>query len=362
MTANVCYFVGTHGDWGGASRILFNIARKVDRNRFNPILMLSGRGPAAAELEAKGIEYHEWPNDPGQQRPGEFVWQMLKSVKFFRKRQVQLIHFNHTSLGWRPPELMAARLLRIPVLAHCQMPVAKPSPDLRWSRLALMCSEYLARVSDTGSVEKRVVYDLVDLDRFGQGKDIRRELGLASSDVVVSFVGRARRAKGLDMFVAMAKAIRGEHVKFLMTGQRVGRPTADSYGPEEIEKLVAQDGRIRYLGFREDIENVYASSDLIVVPSQKEEPCPAVLIESAACGKPVVATRMGSITEFVRHGQTGFLVDRSDLSGMVGYVGKLISDAELRRQMGKRAKQMAEVRFVREPIARIEAIYASQLH
>ena len=41
MTRTICYFVGTHGDWGGASRILFNLVRRIDRQRFKPIVMLS---------------------------------------------------------------------------------------------------------------------------------------------------------------------------------------------------------------------------------------------------------------------------------------------------------------------------------
>jgi glycosyltransferase involved in cell wall biosynthesis len=161
------------------------------------------------------------------------------------------------------------------------------------------------------------------------------------------------------MFVAMARAIPGENVRFLMTGQRIGKPTADSYRPEEIEAMVAGDARIRFLGFREAIEDLYAASDIIVVPSQKEEPCPAVLIEAAACGRPVVATSVGSNAEFVNHGETGFLVERDDLAALTGHVKMLIADAALRQRMGARAREIAEERFVREPIAKIEDIYAS---
>jgi glycosyltransferase involved in cell wall biosynthesis len=363
MRINICYLVGVRGDWGGASRILFNVVRKLDRDKFNPIVMLSGRGPACAELDRLGIEYQEWRRREDLHKPWGFLLQFLRSIRFFRQKEIRIVHLNHGCLGWRPAEVIAARLLQIPVLVHCQFGVRKASFDLRWASLVLTCSAWLAHESKTGPAPKRVLYDLVDLDRFGEGKSIRSELNLSDSDVVVSFVGRARRAKGLEMFLALAKTLPGENLKFLMTGQRVSRrPTSDSYSADEIGKLVAQDPRVLYLGFRDDIESIYASSDIIVVPSQVDEPCPAVLIEAGACRRPVVATNVGSIPEFLSHGENGFLVDRDDLAGMIHYVSMLISDVNLRSRMGTRARQIAEQRYAREPVAQLEEIYASLAH
>ena len=359
MPKNVCYFVGTHGDWGGASRILFNILRGLDRERFEPIVMLSGRGPICEELDQRGIEYHEWPANPNEQNPVRSLARFMRAAAFFRRKSIEIVHLNHGCLGWRPAEVLAARLLRIPVVTHCQRIVRKASPGLRWSTLMLACSEYLADQSDTGAVPTRTVYDLVNLEKFGHGKDIRNELGLAETDVTVSFVGRTRREKGVAMFVALATVLKQEHVRFLMTGQRVGRSTPDSYTEEEIADLVAQDGRIRYLGYREDIENIYASSDIIVMPSQVDEPCPAVLLEAGVCGKPVVATDTGSNKEFLSHGETGFLVARDDLDAMRKYVDRLISDKGLRTSMGASAKEIAERRFSREAIDDLQAVYSS---
>jgi hypothetical protein len=142
MSKTICYFVGTHGDWGGASRILFNLVRHVDRRRFRPVVMLSQAGPICQELEQLGVEFHAWPRHDFR-NPLRFGVDVTRSAAFLRRCRVNLIHLNHGCIGWRPAELAAARLLRIPVLQHAQQPVTTPSPDLKAANLVLTCSDYL---------------------------------------------------------------------------------------------------------------------------------------------------------------------------------------------------------------------------
>lgn len=356
MTRNICYFVGTHGDWGGASRILFNIIRNLDRSRFNPIVMLTREGPICPELEQRGITYHIWPNHD-YRKPLTFAADIAKNAFFLKRGKIDLIHLNHGCIGWRPAELTAARILGIPILMHCQQPVIEPSPDLRNATLVLTCSDYLAQVSDTGTVPKRTVYDAVDLTRFGGGKSIRQELGLSEDHVILSFVGRTRRSKGLEMFINLAHSLPHPEARFLVTGQRVGSQTPDSYSEEEVQTLVAQDERVHYLGFRENIEDIYATTDIIVLPSQSDEACAAVLLETGASGKPLIATRTGSTPELVLDGENGFLVDREDLATMTERADQLIRSADLRRSIGRRARKMAEERFGHQPVTAVENIY-----
>jgi L-malate glycosyltransferase len=356
----ICYFVGTHGDWGGASRILFNLVRHIEREKFQPIVMLSREGPICQELARLNVEFHVWPrHDFGN--PLRFAQDVLASIRFFKRRKVDLIHLNHGCIGWRPAELVAAKVLGIPILQHAQQPVTKPSPDLRAASLVLTCSDFLQTVCNTGAIPKRTVYDAVDIAKFEQGRSIRGEIGLDEGHVVFSFIGRTRRKKGLQLFVDLARRLTDASARFLITGQRIGVRTEDSYSVDEITAMIAGDPRILYLGFRPDIENVYAASDVVVMPSQADEPCPAVLIESAACGKPVIATRTGSTPEFVKDGETGYLVDRQDLGALVDRARKLLESASQRQAMGPAARQAAHERFVAAPVEQVQEIYAEML-
>jgi glycosyltransferase involved in cell wall biosynthesis len=356
MVTKLCFFVGTHGDWGGASRILFNLVRHIDRGEFQPVVMLSRPGPVQDELERLGVDHHVWPRHDFS-NPFSFARDVITCLVFLRRQSIDLIHLNHGCIGWRPAELAAARMLGIPIVQHSQQPVDHPSPDLLAARVVLTCSDYLQTVCDTASVPKRTLYDLVDLERFGSGRPLRDELGIAPDQTVFSFIGRTRRRKGLRMFVDLALRLRSPKAKFLITGQRVGVKTDDSYSEAEVLAMIGNDQRIHYLGFRDDIENVYATSDVVVMPSQHPEPCPAVLIESAAAGKPVIATDVGSTDEFVRDGGTGFVVAPHDLDALVERAARLLDDGALRERIGFAARRDAQTRFFAEPLSQIQALY-----
>ena len=60
MKIRIGYFIGTHQDWGGASRALLNFVRRIDRNRFQPIVLVTKRGPLIDQLESDGIEWLVW--------------------------------------------------------------------------------------------------------------------------------------------------------------------------------------------------------------------------------------------------------------------------------------------------------------
>src|SRR5262249_17778614 len=154
------------------------------------------------------------------------------------------------------------------------------------------------------------------------------ELGFANGDVVIAFLGQMIRVKGLEMFIEVATRITDPRAKFIVAGPL--RKTEGAYTEAEVLELVARDPRVRYLGYRADVENLYATADIIVMPSQWDEPCAMVLFEAAAAGRPVVATITGGTPEILRDGETGFLVQRTDVEAMTQQVARLIADGALR--------------------------------
>ena len=204
---------------------------------------------------------------------------------------------------------------------------------------------------------KRVIHNLSDLERFGGGANLRRELGYTEGNVIVAFLGQMIRAKGLEMFVEVATRITDPRARFLVAGPL--RSTQGAYTEAEVHELVARDPRIRYLGYRTDVENLYATSDFVVMPSQWDEPCAMVLFEAAAAGKPVVATATGGTAEVLRHGETGFLVGPHDVARMTECVARLIEDRALRDRFGQAAGRLARETLAVEPVRQLEDLYAS---
>lgn len=353
----IAYFLGTYEDWGGASRALLNFVRLVDRTRIRPVVVVTRPGTLSVQLEGDHIDcVVRGIHDRGRNLL-RYAVDVARAMRFFRKHGIDAIHVNYGAIGWKPAEILAARLIRIPIINHLHLGLAETSSFVRYSSVVVAVSRYVADHSECWGAPVRVVHNISDLHRFMHGTDLRHELGLAVDDVVVGFFGQLIRAKGLEMFVEVARGIDDPRARFLVAGAL--RNTAGAYTDDEVRELLATEPRIRYLGYRSDAENLYATADVIVMPSQWEEPCAMILFEAAAAGKPVVATATGGTPEILRHAETGFLVDRSDVEGMTEHVRQLIEDRDLRRRLGARARQLAREEFSVTPLREIEDIYDS---
>ena len=357
MPIKIGYLLGTHEDWGGASRALLNFVHSVDRNRFQPVVLVTKRGPLVDRLTSERIEWLVWAKHDRQRNLLGYALDVWRAARFFREHALQVLHVNEGNIGWKPAEILAARLLRIPIIAHLHVATEHPSSFMRYSSVVVAVSQYVADHSDSMGAPKRVIHNISDLARFGQGIDLRQELGYANSDVIIAFLGQMIRVKGLEMFIEVARRIDDSRARFVVAGPL--RKTQGAYTEAEVNELVGRDSRIRYLGYRTDVENLYATSDIIVMPSQWDEPCAMVLFEAAAAGKPVVATATGGTPEILRHEHTGFLVERDDVSGMTRYVAQLIEDRGLRDRVGQEAALLARRSLAVDPVRQLEDLYVS---
>ena len=361
QTYKICYFAGTHGNWGGASRVLFTNLRLLDRNRFFPIVLLSAHGPAETLLDEMSIQHEVWGSLTEPVKPLQYIRTLLRTCVWLKRQQVKIVHLNRAN-DWRPAELLAMHICRIPVVTHFHTVNLDRAPATRWSNAIAAVSSFVAQHSDTQGVPTRVIYNTVDLNRFSFGSNLRCQLDIRADYIVVSFIGQIREIKGVVDFVDMAKEVLGDHVRFLIAGQcRDKSVIGDAYSEEEIQHLISSDLRIRYCGFVERVEDVYRTSDIVVVPSRWEEPFGLVCIEAGAAGLPVVATRAGGLPEVIVDGITGLLVDIGNVQDMAHQVQKLVDDVDLRTSLGKAARLKVAQEFTDKPVRALEDLYQSLL-
>jgi len=215
-----------------------------------------------------------------------------------------------------------------------------------------------AVISERFGVDPRRVVTIrgsgVNLEEF-------RMQPVPSGPPVVALVARMLADKGVREFVAAARALRtaregtGEPARFVLVGEPdPGNPT--SIDEAEITGWV-RDGIVERWGRRDDVSEVMRSASLVVLPSYHEG-LPKVLLEAAACGRPVVATAIPGCREAVEPGETGLLVPVRDPAALAAAMGELLDDPSRRLAMGLAARARAEREFdVRDVVARHHAVY-----
>lgn len=201
--------------------------------------------------------------------------------------------------------------------------------------------------------KKSVIHHGVDLASFdGKGRpvsEVRAEIGIGEHDPAVLFVGRLDWRKGADRLVDIAartvELVPG--LKFLL----VGEGELESRLREQVASR-SLEGTVRFLGWREGREQVdlYRASDVVCCPSRADS-FGVVTLSAWAAGKPVVATPVGAPGEFVKHEDTGVLVD-PEKEDLAATLTQLFSDRERMRWMGRNGRIAVETAFTWEVAAR----------
>jgi glycosyltransferase involved in cell wall biosynthesis len=188
---------------------------------------------------------------------------------------------------------------------------------------------------------------------------LRGELGLGPGSEVIAVVARLTPWKGhmvlLDAFAAVHRE--RPQARLLV----VGAPTFwESTYENRLRERAAELGcadAVRWLGFRDDIPQLLALSDLMVLPS-RNEPFGIVIVEAMIAAKPVVVCDSGGPPEIVVHGETGLVVPTWEVGPLADAVCTLLDDPALARRMGEAGRERAVRHFdVREAVRQIEDIY-----
>jgi glycosyltransferase involved in cell wall biosynthesis len=179
------------------------------------------------------------------------------------------------------------------------------------------------------------------------GREARARLGIAADALVIGFVGRVVRDKGLQELSAAWEVLRAEFeaLHLLIVGDFEPQDPI----PENIKNLLATDPRIHLIKHTEEVETYYAAMDIVVLPSYREG-FPSVPLEAAALRLPVVATRIQGCVEAVVDGATGLLVPVRDADALAGAVRRYVSDPALREAHGRAGRERVLRMYRREDV------------
>jgi glycosyltransferase involved in cell wall biosynthesis len=175
---------------------------------------------------------------------------------------------------------------------------------------------------------------------------------------VVLLASRMLWDKGIGEFVEAAALLRRTKLpaRFVL----VGKPDPENPGSVSQDQLESwsSDGLVEWWGHQKDMSEILSQASVVCLPSSYGEGVPRVLIEAAACGRPIIATDAPGCRDIVRHGHNGLLVPLHDAAKLAQAIETLIANPGLRANLGARGRELAVREFSEERVfAQIMEIY-----
>ena len=365
---------------GGAEALVIPFARTLDPTQYEltvGCLSTLRGGAVPAALEEMGMP------------PVEFGARSLRDVQAFRrvrafveKEGIDLIHAHLTfSAIW---SALISRKTGVPSLAtlHVEPSASRGNIDSvrhrvmtdlrdfvmrkalrRWSAGVITVSEALRQTylafGDLDPAKVLVVHNGIEIGRFARDREttrarLDREFDIPSGMPVLATVAVLRPGKGIEVLLDAARSV--PQALFLILG--------DGAKKEEWMRLAEQygiAGRVRWAGFRTDVDALLAGCDALVHPSLADA-FPTVLLEAMAAGLPVVTSNVGGIPEIVVPGTTGTLVPPADAPALAAAINELLRDPAKMARMSAAARERADAKFSTEAwVARLMKVYGEVL-
>lgn len=354
----VCFpFVGDRV--GGSSISALNLIRHLDRQRYQPlILMHDVEGAAARLFRDEQLDFEPAPIEAcvtGNGRGGDLRFALRKAgplSRFLRGRDVGIVHTNDGRMHatWALPTRLAgakhvwhhrgnprAAGLRFlaPWITDQVVAVSKfasPRPGL------ISASRKCAVIHSPFATEA----DPIDRDQCRRA--VLAEFGCPPDGHVVGFVGNLVVRKRPMVFVETIARMVARNPDLRIAAPLFGQPREEG---ARVAAAIERQGlgeRVRLMGFRYPPEPWIAACDVLLVPAV-EEPFGRSLIEAMLLGTPLIAADSGGNPEIIRHGETGYLVPPDRPDAFAARTQALLEDAGARAAIAQNARHDAVARF-----------------
>ncbi len=346
-------------DVGGAELALVELATRLDRTRFLPVVYCLGPRPrrqevsCAAMLESAGIPVHCL----GARRWTDALWAMRRLARLLSGQRPDILQsfLFHANLVGRlagrkagvPRVVAGIRVAERHALWHLWLDRLTSGLVDRYVCVSQAVAEFSIRKGRLPRERVVVIPNGVDASRYpaAQAADLTG-LGIPPQARVVTFVGRLEHQKGVDWLLETARlwlpALADCHLLIVGQGPLLPRLAA-------LARRVGVPGRIHFLGWRNDVTQILAASDLLVLPSRWEG-MPNVLLQAMASRLPVVATDVEGVRELLGQGDATQTVPLGDTEAFASRVRAILSDPHLAATLGQANRQRAECMFSIEAV------------
>ena len=368
MAKNILFIHHNASAYGGGEESLFLLLSKLDRTKFNPILLCTSEGVLFEKVKSLGIEVKVI--DAAYIRQiGRFKFLLLlyRLCLFVKKQKIKLIHIN--SLGKLHYLTLFCKLIGIRSVYHLRSLLVIKAISKRTcfimncsNKIIAHCKHMKKAAIEKGIKDRKItiVYNGIDTEKFNpeiSGDKFRIKFNIDESTCLIGMIARIVPWKGCDDFIkAAAEVIKViPNSKFVIVGEAPERVYLDKL--IKLSRKLKREEKIIFTGLYSDMLDVYGSLDLFVLPSW-EEPFGRVILEAMSMAKPIVATNTGGTPEQIFNNVTGILVPPKDHISLANGIIKILQNRKMAEKMGIAGRKWVEKCFgINQYVTGIENLY-----
>jgi glycosyltransferase involved in cell wall biosynthesis len=185
------------------------------------------------------------------------------------------------------------------------------------------------------------IYNGIDTHLFTPNnqhrKNIREKFGVKHSEILLLTCGTLNKEKGHHLAIESLHYLKGKipNIKLMIIGSGESRSNL-----EKRTRDAGFDKNVIFVGFvnNDDLPKYYNSADIYIMPTLRVEGLPFVLLEAMACGKPVVASRIGGNTSVIKDGSNGLLIEPGNILQLAEKVKLIVNNSELYKKLSTSAR------------------------
>jgi glycosyltransferase involved in cell wall biosynthesis len=348
----------TSSSWGGLEMHIPILSGLLLKRGYRVTAMCREASPLEEQLDRDGIDHLSLGG-------GEYIspGAVLSIRKFLRDGKFGFIHSHYSRDLWKVvPPIKWSHSHCLIHTRHINSGIQKGDPLHRWlfNRVdgwVATSQEGRANLLETHPVNPAKVHVInfgVNISKNNRDLlsrcQVREEFGIDNEVIVVGMLGRMTPKKGHEIFfkaiTSIQKQVDSNVIYLVVGGPSVGEEEYGNFLKKRVIEMGLQD-RIVFTGQRNDVQRLFSAMDIYVMPSDKES-FGISLLEAMCSGLPVVATSVGGPREVVEEGISGLLVPPRDPVRLAEAIVRLVRNGDLRRSLGRRARQRIEEHFSEE--------------
>ena len=358
-------FIHQSAELYGSDKTLLLLLSKIDRLKYNPVVILPEDGPLKTKLENYGIKVIIAPVLK-LYRKIFTVKNIINFFKDFRKTikivdslnkeyKFDIIYSNTLAVLLGAIYTKKRKIKHIwhvhEIIVHPKI-IALIFPKLLKNYSDLIICNSKATLKNLTDKEpklnnkSRVIYNGLDIPTIKEINISKEEFGFNKKDIIITLIGRISRLKGHNWLLNTFKSkFFNSDIKLLFVGSPV---IGQEFYLVEIEEFISTNNlsnKVKILPFTSNLNPIWSITDIAIMPSTEAESFGLVALEAMLFKKPVIASNLGGLREIVKNNETGFLVEPNNEIELEIAIEKLVNNSILRNSMGENGFERAKQKF-----------------